>query len=149
MSQATAKTEEFDGKKFTVHMLPPRAARDILVDMTKVLAPALGAMADSKSGNIASFLKDELKSGDSGFSAIASALADRLDKKMLDDHMKALASVTQVDGVPLDKIFDAIFLGGIGTMFKWYGFALRTNFSDFIAALGNVSFRDPKVEAKG
>lgn len=144
--QSESKTQEFDGKKFTVFMLPPRQARGMLVDMTKVLAPAFGAMAGSEAGGFAAFISSEVSTG--RFNAAVVSLMDRLDETMLDNHMKALASVTQVDGVTLDKTFDIIFLGNLGMMFKWYIFALKVNFEDFTNALGNATsvLRAPKAQ---
>lgn len=146
--QTDSKKETIDGVEFEVFMLPPKVGRDILVDMSRVIAPALGALADAKGGLLALMNSEVGDISASRFQSLASALADKLDKKMLDEHMRHLVEVTAVNGVPLSKTFDLQFRGRIGLMLKWYAFALRTNFADFIETLGNASksLRDPKVE---
>lgn len=149
MSQRDHEQTIIDELKIDVYMLPPKQARTMLLEMTKIVAPLLGALGDMR-GGLRGLLATELNDiSTDRFQQLAVLLSDKLDPKMIDAHMNALAEVTQVDGVTLSKTFDLTFRGKLGTMFKWYGFALKVNFADFMGALGNAQSLLPEPKAKG
>jgi hypothetical protein len=148
MSQRDSEKLTIDDQVFEVFMLPPKQARSMLIEMTKIIGPTLGALADVRGGLRGLLDLDLAGMSATRFQQLAMTLVDRLDPKLLDEHMRALADVTELDGVPLSKVFDLKFRGKLGTMFKWYGFALKVNYGDFFSALGSVSSLLPAPKAK-
>lgn len=147
MSQRDSQKSIIDGHEYEVFMLAPKTARRILVEMVKVVGPALGQLVDSTPGGISKIM--EMDTEGIKWASIIGELSTRLDADMLDAHMSALAEKTHVGGKPLAGVFDLHFMGGIGTMFKWYAFALKVNYGNFTGALESVSAHlpAPKVNA--
>lgn len=135
MSQHDSKKETIDGQTYEVYMLSPKRARAMLVEMLRIVGPALATAAQNGGGQ--DLTKLDLR-------VVAQDLFASLTPELLDQHMSSLAEVTQVDGKTLDKIFEIHFRGRLGTMFKWYFFAVRTNFEDFFGALGGASSLLPR-----
>jgi hypothetical protein len=118
MSQDYLKTEEIDGHKFEIYMLPPKAALSTLTELGKMLGPALGALSDGKDDAIGDVIK---------------IFFDNVDNPKLISIMDRMADKTIVDGKPLKgSNFDSLFMGKIGLMFKWFIFALRSQYADFL-----------------
>lgn len=136
MSQRTSKKQTIDGTEYEVFMLPPKKARRILVEMTKVIGPALGGIAGK--GDLGKLMDSDVSGID--WQAAISGLTEKLSDEMLDDHMSEFAKVTQVTGKGyLSEVFDAHFTGAVDSMFKWYWFALKVNFGNFFSALESAS----------
>lgn len=126
MAQNKSKKITISGDEYEIFMLPPRTARGMLVDIGKTLGPAL------KSGSV------DLGS-DAAFMAVVGELLLHLDKSVLNDISDKLASVTHVNGMPLEKVFDSHFIGKMGSWTQWLVYAVYTQFSDFPSALGSAS----------
>jgi hypothetical protein len=135
MSQRTSEAKEINGVKYEVFMLPPKISLSLMEDLGKVLGPAFGALVDrSFSSQTGDALDSEVS-----FTGAAKLLFQNLEKGMMQDVILKLASVTHADGTPLDKIWEVHFLGKMGSLFKWLGFALRTQYSDFLEEVGIAS----------
>lgn len=140
MSQIQPHTETIDGEEYTVYMLSPLVAMDLLVDLSKMLGPGLGPLADAMSGavkgegvNIGALLDMEI--GGDVFSRAAESLFGNLDKGVVRTAIQTLAEVSQIGGAPLWKTFEVHFRGRLGTMSKWLAFALKVQYGDFFSAL--------------
>lgn len=125
MSQSDSQSKTFDGTLYTVYMLPPKTARKILVRVFQVLGPSLGE----------AFTRDDEKLS-AAIGPIVREFTDRISDEDLDWIMDALTGVTTISPggektIQLRSVFDAQFKGKIGTMFKWFAFALEVQFSDF------------------
>lgn len=135
MPQDTSKTKDIGGVSYEVFMLPPRVGMSMLVDIGKVVGPALGLVnAGSEDGN-----ENEM------FMKVASTLISGIDKQTLNYVCDKLSEVTHVNGMPLDKVFDSHFMGKMGSLFQWLVFALEVQYSDFLNALGSASDLVPGV----
>lgn len=149
-SDKTRKT--IDGFEYTILMLDPLEASDMLVDLNKMLVPtmavAAGAVA-STPGGIKEMLDGKGAMGASVGKAISQGLVtfvEALDKQTLRSWIDTLSRVTSVriDGKDpqLNNVFNNHFRGRLGAMYKWLAFALEAQFSDFLSsfkdAIGHV-----------
>jgi hypothetical protein len=132
VSQQNSEIKEIEGVKYEVFMLAPSVSLDLGVEIGKVLGPAFGALIDKASATEA---KDVLDT-DVNFADAAKLLFQNLEKGMLQNVILKLASVTHADGTPLDKIWEIHFRGKLGSLFKWMGFALKVQYSDFLEGAG-------------
>ena len=150
MTQSAVDAQKcIDGHTYVVRMLDPLTANDLLVDVSKVIGPALGAVGSSLLGSGDSKkalgeLLDGLKEGETpadgsalgdGVERAIVGLVDRLEKHKLREVIGILANVTAVEmskGSPeLSSIFDVHFRGRIKAMYQWLAFALRVQYQDF------------------
>lgn len=139
MSQLDAERKVIDGKSFEVYMLPPMTSHDLLMDVAKMVGPALGPVLDKLfSGDRSKGEVLEQEIGAEFFTKAASALFSGLDKKVLSDVMRALREVTHVEGVPLDGIFDIQFKGNLDSMYKWLFFGMKVQWGKSLSALASA-----------
>jgi hypothetical protein len=149
MSQMDGKAREIEGHTYRVRMLDPMVASDLLVDIGKVIAPALGAI-----GGFALGEKDgvsKLLEGDgngSGETVVGSAFergvvgfVDRLEKQKLREIVETMARATALVVGPQEEpelwpLFNAHFGGRLVAMYKWLAFALEVQYADFFLAIG-------------
>ena len=139
MSQMDGHKKEIDGVIYTVYMLPPKTAMDMLVDIGKVVGPSLGTIMDaaSRNGGVSELLGMSVTS--EFFSKAAGELFQRMDKAVLRSVIGQLAQVSMADGVKLEDTFDIHFRGKLGSMVKWLAFALKVQFGNFFSALGDAT----------
>lgn len=139
MSQMDCQETVIDGVTYSVYMLPPKAAMDMLVDIGKVVGPSLGTILDaaSEKGGITHLLDMSVNS--EFFSKAAGQLFERMDKAVLRSTIDQLVQVSMADGVKLDSIFEIHFRGKLGSMFQWLTFALKVQFGNFLSALGDAT----------
>lgn len=147
MSQMDSREKVIDGVTYTIYMLPPKVAMDLLVDVSKVVGPSLGALLDAaeSKGNGGSVLDLDITSPT--ISNALGALLERVDKKTLRSMIDQLVPVSMADGVKLEGAFDIHFRGRLGSMFKWLFFALQTQFGDFIDALVGATGQGAEMTA--
>lgn len=134
------KTKEINGVTYSVSQLPPTQALDLLMDLVKMLGPALGPVFENV-GTLGDLMEREASDVKLTFLGEAvRGLCGGLDKNVTKNAIKALASVTSCNpGGQLDRTFEAFFLDrGLGDMFVWLKFALEVQFSDFLTALGSA-----------
>jgi len=137
MSQNTPFTETIGEVKYEIYMLPPLESHELLMDVAKMVGPALGPVLDKLfaggSADLETIMDKELGSG--FFSDALGGLFGGLEKSTLDRVIKAFRKVTMVDGVQLDKIFDRHFQGDLGSMYKWIGFGMKVQWGKSLSAL--------------
>lgn len=152
MSQMDGETKTIDGEEFKVLMLDPLTANDLLVDITKVVGPAIASILASvlKSSNSQETLDqllDGIKKKHNSDNEIPEdllgdniersiiGLIDKIDKDKLREIIKTMESVTSVrkgnNWPSLSSIFQILFRGKIKLMYRWLAFALRVQFQDF------------------
>lgn len=141
MSQKEGVTEVIDGKTYTMYMLPPMVSNDLLIDVAKMIGPALGPVVDylvtgKKSDELSAVMDKELDSG--FFTKVATSLSRELDKEVFTRVIQTFKQFTHVDGQPLDRIFDAHFRGELGAMYRWLAWGMRVQWGKCWSALGGV-----------
>lgn len=145
MSQRDAESMTIGDSEYAVYMLSPMKSHRTLVRVLKMVGPAIGPVIDAmtKGGGdgMAAMLEKELASD--FFTNAAKTLFEDLDEKVLDDLIKTMAGVTEVDGKPLDQIFDVWFQGKLGDMYMWLGFAMKAQWGKSLGALA------PKLISQG
>jgi len=138
MSQLKSESKEIDGNSYEVYMLPPMLSQDLLMDVAKMVGPALGPVLDKFfNGGNPDVLSQEL--GADFFSRATSTFFIGLDKKVMRDVIGAMANVSNVDGRPLKVIFDIHFLGRLEIMYQWLMFAMRVQWGNSLSALVKVA----------
>lgn len=134
MSQLTSEKKEIDGNSYEVYMLPPMISQDLLMDVAKMVGPALGPVLDKFfNGGNPDVLNQEL--GADFFSRAASTFFMGLDKKIMRDVIGAMSGVTEVDGKPLKNIFDIHFRGRLEVMYQWLMFGMKVQWGNSLSAL--------------
>lgn len=141
-----SRTKEINGVTYTVGQLPPSQALDLLMDLVKMLGPALGPVFENI-GTLGDLMDRDV--GEIKLTFLGEAvrgLCGGLDKNVTKSAIKTLATVTSCNpGGQLDRTFEAFFLDrGLGEMFTWLKFALEVQYSDFLAALGSAIKSTPR-----
>lgn len=132
MSQQDSQSKEIKGHRYTVRMLDPLVANDLLIDIGEIIGPAIGAFVASEG-------KDHKTNADMIHEGIG-GLFRRLSKEKMRETLDELAKVTDVrvkgDKEPtLDSIFTVHFRGRVGAMHEWFVFALGVQFADFFDSI--------------
>ena len=128
MPQNSSHKREIGGDNYEVFMLPPRVSMGMLVDLGKLFGPALESLKN-----------DDGENSESVYLAVAGNLLSHIEKSTLNSVCDKLSEVTHVNGMPLNKVFDSHFMGKMGALMQWLMFALETQYSDFLGALGVAS----------
>ncbi len=144
----TPQSKNINGTEYTVQLLPPTQALDLLVDLAQMLGPALDPIL-SNLGTLQGLLDKDLADVDTAFfGQAARALCSSTDKVKLRAVVKLLGDVTLVNGAQLSRVHEAHFLErGLGEMFLWLPFALEVQYGDFFAVLGSAVQRAPRHAA--
>ncbi len=146
-----ARTKEIDGYTYTVGMMEPMAAFDLLQDMLKILAPVSGGAVHMVSNEgvgklmaaaTEAGLDDVPLTNTDGkvFGDAVTRLFSNWDKSVFKRACDEMAKVTLVaPGGKMTPILSAHFQGRLGSMLKWLAFALGTNYrSLFFDSKGNI-----------
>jgi hypothetical protein len=135
MPQSDSQTKEIGGYSYTVSMLDPLTASDLLIDISKVVGPSLGAAAGAAGGDGS----DDDKPDPEMLDRAISGLFQRIEKTELRRIINLLSTVTQVrigDKTPfLETILAEHFRGQVGKMYEWLGFALKVQLGDFFSSV--------------
>jgi hypothetical protein len=152
MSQVEAVETQIGESKYEMYMLAPMVSHGLLMDVGKMVGPAIGPVLDalfSKAGGenkIEQVMDQEI--GADFFSSAAKALFENINKKTLADVINAFKTVTHVDGMPLDKIFDAYFMGKLDEMYRWLFWGMRVQWGKSLSALGTeAAVQSAKIKA--
>jgi len=142
MSQQDGVTETIDGKQYKMYMLSPMVSHNLLMDVVKMVGPALGPLLDTvfseaKKESSEDVLEQEL--GSDFFERAATKLFGGLDKAVLEKVINAFKEVTFVgeDAAPLTPVFDAWFAGDLAAMYKWLMFGMKTQWGKSLSALAS------------
>lgn len=150
-----AQSEDIDGFSYKVMMLDPLTAADIIADVGYILAPVMGALggllASGKKDVLASVLDGDEAGGEALEGALGGSEAaiekavigffERFGKAKQRELIKLLSKMTLVvmpDGSEpgLEGIFAAHFRGRIKALYRWFWFAMKTQFGDFFDGQG-------------
>lgn len=148
MSQQTGERTTIDGIEFECFMLDPWVANDILHELFKLVGPSIGDLVGAASaGGDAKSIKETMQDREllgkkldpALLSQGVSGLFMRLDANTTRSIMERLASVTTVKGGTgsgkLESTFQAVFIGKMGTMYKWAGWALQVQFKSLFGSI--------------
>lgn len=117
-------------------MLPPLVANDVLIDIGKVLAPALGKATGALDAAADGLF--DMDVDDPTISQGIAALAEQITKAKMRELINTMANVTHCDGTPLPKTMEVVFRGDLPLMYRWLWFALEVNFKNFTDWLGSA-----------
>jgi hypothetical protein len=147
MTQLDSQSKDIDGYTYTVSMLDPLAANDLLIDIAHVVGPSLGAGAGAFASVIGG---DEDGDGDAMdakadpmmLDRAISGFFERVTASKMRAVIKLLAGVTRVrieGNEPfLNDILLAHFQGRFGKMYEWLFFALKVQLGDFFSSMEPV-----------
>jgi len=141
MSQMDGTSEVIDGQQYLVYMLPPMTSHDLLLDVVKMIGPALGPVFDVLFSDAVKKGKPEVldqQVGPDFFTKAASALFSGIDKSVVRNVIDRMAEVTHVDGKPLKGIFEIHFRGRLDVMYLWLAFAMKVQWGKSFGVLGSV-----------
>jgi len=142
MTQQHGESKKIGDHTYTVYMLPPSKAVPYVTKMQKLMVPIIGELAEKmQSGSEA----------DVPIAQMAGEVADRLSEDDILALTSDLKGVSEVDGVPMSKVYDVHFRGILGKHMKWQMFAFRVNFDDFFSELKDVlsdAMGDPTAKAE-
>jgi hypothetical protein len=146
MSQRDSQSKEIGGYRYTVSMLDPLTAEDLLVMVIGVIGPAIGAAAGALAddgGGLGEIDMGNILDAPGAPKMLEHALGSlchRLDRQQIREAIGMLSPVTTVDingKQPfLRDIFSAHFRGRLGAMNKWLLFAIKVQLADFFGSLG-------------
>lgn len=123
----TIKSKEIEGVLYEVHQLGASEGLSILMDLVKLLGPALGPVLESGA----------LESVNLGLAV--RTLCESLDKAKVKTIVDAMARSTTAVGVGrLDGAFEAHFAGRMGLLLKWLSFAVGAQYDDFFGSLADA-----------
>lgn len=137
MSQLDSQTKIIDGVTYTVAMLDPLAANDLLIDIMHVVGPSLGAGVGAFAGAFTDGDGDGLdtKADPLMLEKAISGFFERCTKQKLRETIDVLARVTTVEissKTPcLQTILAEHFKGKLGKMYEWLAFAIQVELGDF------------------
>ena len=150
MSQSAEHTTTIDGIGFESKMLDPWIANEILHDLFHIVGPSIGdvmaGIADGKESaedleKRAQGLAKEIdpmdqKVNGAMLSSAVTGLFDRMTATQTRDIMEKLAGVTLLTaGGRLSDTFSIVFMGKLGTMYKWAGWSLGVQFGNFFGSM--------------
>ncbi len=140
MSQQEGVTETIADREYTMYMMPPIASHNLLMDVAKMVGPAigesLGALLSGKSGGDAASVMEQQVTPELLSGALSTLFAD-INKTTMEKVIKAFREMTHVDGAPLDKMFDRHFQGKLDEMYKWLAFGMRVQWGKSLSALAS------------
>ena len=136
------------GSRYKVMMLNPMTAADMLADLGKIFSPVLGTATTVLAGkevSINNLLKEQLSAEVSKeIGGSVQQFFANFPKDKQREFMESLSKVTFVmtdDGkeILLSSIMNVHFRGKMKSMFTWFFFALKAQFSDFFSSLSDVT----------
>jgi len=149
MSQGThdGKSTVIDGTTYRCLMLDPLTATDMVADLGFLFGPSLGALSgallsDTSGEGVKRLLDEGGKEFGDGLERALVEFFGRFDKAKQREFIATLADITYVKQgdkeVKLSGILSIHFRGRIATLYKWLGWALKVQFSDFFDSFGTV-----------
>lgn len=141
MSQTNSEKTKIGDKEYEMYMLPPMQSHDLLMDVAKMVGPALGPLIDALFSKATGKGADDLMGQELGtdfFTKAAGALFSGVDKSILKNVIDTFKEITFVGGTPLKGIFEAHYLGKLDEMYKWIGWGMRVQWGKSLNALVSV-----------
>jgi len=132
-------------------MLDPLTAADILADLGYILAPVMGSLTGAFAKGKEDLMSKAMEGGfeDGEGDALSDSLErailgffDRITKEKQRELFSVMAKQTYIllgDGKEpqLSQLFQEHFRGRISAMYRWFAFAMRTQFRDFFTGQGD------------
>ncbi len=134
MSQKEAQTERIGDHDYEMFMLAPMRSHGLLMDVAKMVGPALGSAVGALVGGDAKDIMEREVTPDLLSTALGKLFLD-LNKKTLEDVIRAFSEVTFVDGKPLTKIFDDHFHGALEDLYRWLAWGFKVQWGKSLGAL--------------
>jgi hypothetical protein len=139
MSQEHVKTTTIDGITFEMRMLDPWVANQILHVLVGIVGPSIGdlvaaATAGGGESKEPGSIMDRKVDG-ALIGAAISSLMSRMDSDQTQVIIQQLAGKTTVDGKLLTPQIPLIFLGKIGTMYKFAAWGVGVQFANFFGSI--------------
>lgn len=136
MPQNHSQSTEIGGHRYTVSMLDPLTAEDLLVLVVNVVGPSIGAVAGSVKSENEPVPREAIEAAIAGF-------CQRISKAQLREVIAMLTPVTTVEIAgktpALDRIFSEHFRGRLGALNRWLLFAIKVQLGDFFdSAAGGI-----------
>ncbi len=129
----TTETKTIDDLNFETTQLAVKDARAVLIRLTRVMGPALAALAGDGAAKL----------GDLDHMTVANALAkftSALSEDDLEYFCDKFGRASKVEVGPNMIVVagagEQVFRGKLATMFKWLWFCIEVNYSDFISGAG-------------
>lgn len=129
------ETFEIDGHTYEIAMFPPKKGFKLGMKVARIAGPIVSKL--SGAANPQDLMN--LNLSDNSFVEAMELLRDKWDEKLEDELIRELATVTSMDGIPLQGIFDAHFSGRLFAMSKWLVLGLKAQFADFFDLWGTVT----------
>lgn len=135
MTQQDGETREIDGCVYKVYMLHPMLSHDLLMDVAKMVGPALGPLFDGQAAEQKGTTNDELVRNT--FTKASAALFSGLDKSIVNKVITAFRAVTHVDGKKLEDQDNFVnqFKGKLHNMYAWIAFGMMVQWGKCLSAL--------------
>jgi hypothetical protein len=143
-----------NSKAVTVTQFPGMEGLRIWTKLIKMLGPSLSTMGKALGGIDLSGGIDQIKfenilsSGsidfDKLFSSISEAIMQAdLEESIVEEMVLRILSCTKVEGKEIDiSVFNYIFAGNYGFLFKVIAFVLEVNYSNFLGGKDNSTHTD-------
>lgn len=125
---AGLSVKTINGKEYTVTLLPATIGLKMSLEISKLLAPSLGASVDGLRHD------DILHGAPQTFSDLALKLVNQMDKVNIVGMIGTLLGSVEVNGKRID--FDNHFRANYGELIQVLEFALRENFESFFTGSG-------------
>ena len=145
MSQLTTEKTKIGEHEYEMHMLDPLTSHDLLMDVAKMIGPAIGPVFDrlfqnKKVTDLEGVLDQNI--GVDFFSSAADSLFKGIDKKVLRNVIDEFQKVTFVDGTELSKTFAIHFRGALDSMYQWIAWGMSVQWGKSLSALvGAIPFQ--------
>jgi hypothetical protein len=140
MTQLDSQSTEIDGVTYTVTMLDPLTANDLLVDIAHIIGPSLGAGAGAFASILGKSDEEQLdtEANPEMLDRAISGFFERVTKQKMREIIGILSTVTTIqvgDKTPCLKVLLAAhFKGKLGKMYEWLAFALKVQLGDFFSS---------------
>ncbi len=149
-----SKDKQIGSNTFRVTPLGAKQSLPLLLDLAKIVGPALGIVIDAAGAGSKSFsdLANTKITGDV-FGRAAEMLFSRMDNGKVQELINKLMERTQIDRegsgnfMQLGPVYDLTFTGKLSELFGWLRFALEVNYSDFLPLLASLGHRASTVDA--
>lgn len=138
MSQLDTVKTKIGEHEYEMHMLDPLTSHDLLMDVAKMVGPAIGPIFDrlfqnKKVNDLDGVLDQEI--GVDFFSSAADSLFKGIDKKVLRNMINEFQNVTFVDGAQLEKTFAIHFRGALDSMYQWIAWGMSVQWGKSLRVL--------------
>ena len=140
MSQKDPVIKRIDDYNFKMFMLPPLLSNRLLLEVTKMIGPSVGPVADMIFNSAKSRNTDALdvELGYDFFSKVSQTLFKDLEVATTERLIEAFSKVTAVDDQPLEGRVDYFFIGELDVMYQWLAWGLKVQWGKCLGSLVNA-----------